>query len=340
MALWVVLGVAFAQTPAAEQAADAAVRTWLAGGFTTKIDPEDPWKALRQTLNFQPAPRDGRVNVALREFGTAEGNTETYRYPVADRAGNLLTYDVTVTRGTDGTWTPTRIMPEAAQASLPESLKSPLATVVFALLSVAFVVAAFTNTFIREGLRRALAIARETLPVYGVINALLYGVFALGMAFGVSFPEAARELGNLLGGSLRQTGILDFASNVPSLALGIFTWNFMSGAFLTTYVPGLFLGVPAPLFNLARFFAIGVALAPTEGLGASFWLHLPVIIIELQAYIFIACAAVGWLFRWPRVGFVRAWRDYAYSLLPAALLLLIGAWYEALEILVLVPMFR
>lgn len=356
--LWLGLclgGLALAQaagptaTPEAARAADQTVQAWLAGKYVLTpqqaLDPQasrDPLALLRNGLRFQPPPRGGTTNLGLRRFeGRVPGSPgepprETYRYPVS--AGTqVLPYSVTVEQ-VGGRWQARSVRPRLEGAGLPGWLRAPGTVVVFALLSLALVGSAFVRGPVRTALGRALAIAREQRLVFILVNVLLYGLFFAGMAFGAAYPAIARELSDLLGGSLSATGIQDFRQNVPAFALGIFSWNFTSGALLTTFVPGLLLGVPAVLVNVVRLFILGTALAPGPQLpAAALWLHVPTILIELQGYIFIAASALAWVVRWFKLGFLPAWRGYAYCLAPAALLLVLGAWYEAVEILVLIP---
>ena len=350
------LGLALAQsvqmpaakaTPAAQQAADAGVQAWLAGRYSADTaaiaratTPEQAVQLLRRAIAFQTPPTNGRTNLALRRFVGVQGGAEVYRYPVGV-GGRVLDYEVSVAQGAGGAWTVQGVRLPAASPSLPVWLRSPGAVAVFALLSLLLVAACFFPNAYRDWLRRALGIAREQRTLFIVFNVVLYGVFALGCLVGASLPAFSKEFGELLGGSLSATGIQGFQGNVPTFATGIAVWNFMSGVVATSFVPGVFLGVPALLVNFPRLLVTGLALAPGASVPtAVFLLHLPTILIELQAYIFVTASAIAWLVRWARIGFLRAWRDFAYSLAPALLLIVIGAWYEAFEIIVLVPLVR
>jgi hypothetical protein len=61
----------------------------------------------------------------------------------------------------------------------------------------------------------------------------------------------------------------------------------------------------------------------------------------MQSYIYIIAASGIMLSRIvrSRMSFGAAWRDYAKSLPVAITILVVAAWYEAFEILVLFPLF-
>lgn len=335
-------------TPAAQRAADQGVQDWLAGKYRVTQDTvrelskaqnlPQLLKEYQRLNSFQPVPPGATTNLGLRRFLGRQAGAEVYGYPISVR-GQMYDVQVAVAPGAGGTW--------AVQSArldtrlLPDWLHSPAAVTVFTLLSLGLVAAAFVRGGFRLWLERALAIAREQRVLFIVLNAVLYGLFALGCAIGAALPQLSQVMGELLGGSLSTTGIQHFQSNVPTLATGIATWNFSSGVVATTYLPGLFFGVPALLINLSRLFLTGVALAPGAAVPIKvFLLHLPTILIELQAYIFVAVSAIAWLVRWARIGFLRAWRDFGYSLAPALLLIVVAAWYEAFEVLVLVPLVK
>lgn len=354
--LVLLLGFALAQagapatppTPAAQQAADQGVQAWLAGKY--RVTPDTVRELSRaqnlpellreyQRLNsFQPAPTGATTNLGLRRFEGRQAGAEVYSYPISVR-GQVYDVQVAVAPDAAGNWTLRSARLDTRL--LPDWLHSPAAVTVFTLLSLGLVAAAFVRGAFRQWLERALTIAREQRLLFILLNVLLYGLFALGCWLGAVLPQLAQVMGEVLGGSLSTTGIQHFQTSVPTLATGIATWNFSSGVVATTYLPGLLLGVPALLINLSRLFLTGVALAPGAAVPpAVFLLHLPTILIELQAYIFVAVSAIAWLVRWARVGFLRAWRDFAYSLAPALLLIVVAAWYEAFEILVLVPLVK
>lgn len=334
-------GGAHAQTPQGARAADAALQAWLARELTpdaaAAMQAQGAEAALVQTLRFPPPPAGARPNLELREFVPGEDPAqETYRYPVGTGRG-VTDYTVTVQRTEGGGFAPLRVRNDPGETEiLPGWMAAPWAGVLFLISSLAFFAFAFQRGWLRHSLGQALRIAREQRAVFIVVNVLLYGAFFIGMAAGNSLPLVREELRISLGQSIGIIGIQNLSANALNFAMGIFSWNFGSGALLTTYLPGLLFGVLAVILNFFRFLVLGLGLSGLP--SVALLLHLPTIVIELQAYIFIAASAVAWVLRGFRVGFVPALRDYAYAIPVAALLLLVGAWYEAVELLYLLPL--
>jgi hypothetical protein len=146
----------------------------------------------------------------------------------------------------------------------------------------------------------------------------------------------------LVTGSLQQGGITEALTSggVTTAAFGIAYWNFTMGAVLTTFVPGALLGVLAYLYNTSRLLILGLAFAPGSLPLVPFLLHVPTIVVELQAYIIVTAGAgvlLARVIRGGMVAFPAAWRDYLKTLTWALVILVAAAWYEAFEILRLIP---
>jgi hypothetical protein len=137
-------------------------------------------------------------------------------------------------------------------------------------------------------------------------------------------PEDARRVNSLLEAAMGR-GVL-------VLAGVIFQWHFSQGLFLTGLVPALLLGLPLLLLNAARYFVFGLALSPAL-LGSTFLLHLPTLLLELQAYILVTFGGLVLLARTARgEGYRKGLRDLLLSFYLGALFLLLAAWYEAWEV--------
>jgi hypothetical protein len=178
-------------------------------------------------------------------------------------------------------------------------------------------------------------LVRAHARLYLALNALLYGLFILGALTAYASPELASLLQRLVGGALEQIGIGE-GGGVLEFALLIFYWNFTRGLLLTTAAPGLLLGVPALLINALRYFLFGFALSPALFPTAAFLAHVPTLIIELQAYIlgtFGGMVLAGRVLRGE--GFRSGLRAVGLMVYLGGFFLLLGAWYEALEIVVL-----
>ncbi len=339
-----------AQTLEAAHIADGALEGWKGGQFT--VSPEKllqtgnpDFKKLEQAmvdmLRFTPAPGDVRYNFELRKFVGVDKKTkhETYRYPVSS-GGVDFEVDVTVTPSTTKGWEAYSIRLASQDTGLPDFLRSSLSSWIFAALSLLLLYGIIRPTLWRSWLQKGFAIAKEHQAVFITTNVVLYGSFILGTLASLGLPELSKELGDFVGSSLQSLGIGDFIQKdaaVGPLATAIFYQNFTSGAFATTYIPGLFFGIPALLLNLVRFGVLGFALSPTAIGTLPYLLHIPTILIELQAYIFITASSLCLIWRIRKVGWNKAFADYGYSLLIACTLLMGAAWYEALEVLVLIP---
>ncbi|MDR6218357.1 hypothetical protein [Deinococcus soli (ex Cha et al. 2016)] len=207
--------------------------------------------------------------------------------------------------------------------------------------------------------------AARLLRAYGTLtlrtNLLLYGLFAAGVLTGRLLPDQAHALGTLGADVVGRIGIHALTDPV-SLAAGIFVWNFLSGTVLTLWLPGLLFPFFAPLVVAARFVTVGFMLSLAS--NAVLALHVPTILLELQAYVLMALAGLialrqlnlpelmpqlrrltvtDLLRRRPEalqalpLPTRKGLRDQAALLLLAADFLLAGALYEAYEVHTLIP---
>jgi hypothetical protein len=205
-----------------------------------------------------------------------------------------------------------------------------------ALLAWATLASTRWRTLVLEGFTQA----RHYWGVHAFTNALLYGIFALGSVAAFTAPSLAKEFQEYLSTSLSSSGIGEaLKGGVASAAFGITLNNLRAGIFLMSFLPGSLFAVPAYILSVSLFSVYGLTLSPAVVPLTSWWLHLPTILIELQAYIFITASAGVMLYRIvrERTGFGQAWIGYAKVLPTAVLILVVGAWYEAFELLVLIP---
>jgi len=188
--------------------------------------------------------------------------------------------------------------------------------------------------------RRPFRLIRDNRRVYLLLNLATYGVFAVGFLVGLAFPElqAAQAQG------LEDDGTGDLVrsvfANPPLFAALILGVNIFRLSLLTIVLPSLVI----PFAGLASFgywvAETGITLVPDSPTG---WValipHSLTLIIELQAYILFALGA--WLLgrNWlrPRAvgesrhrrGYLRGLQSIGLLALPALLLLVIGALWEA-----------
>jgi hypothetical protein len=186
------------------------------------------------------------------------------------------------------------------------------------------------------------AVTRRFFGVYVGTSIALYGLFALGSLIGAALPLTVNVLREIVSGALSTGGLEGLRdSSVPSAAFAITLNNLRAGILFTSFIPGSLFAIPAYLIALWMFPFYGIALSPVGLPPAAFALHIPTIIIEMQSYIYIIAASGIMLSRIvrSRMSFGAAWRDYAKSLPVAITILVVAAWYEAFEILVLFPLF-
>lgn len=313
-----------------------AVQDWQAGKYT--VDPsqavgkstEEAVRILERSFAFAPAP--GGLSVNLNEpleDQTPSGTIVKFPATVAGRGG-----DVRVTiRG--GEVTRIGFVPEGGL--LPPWIKHPLSWVLFVALSLGWLVALRGNNRLARWWVEGWALVRQCRGLYIGMNIGLYGLFVLGGLVAYANPQLVKLMQEIVGGALEQIGIGGaLGGGVLGLAIVIFYWNFTNGLVLTTAVPGLFLGIPALLFNAMRYFVLGFALSPVALPLANYLLHLPTIVVELQAYILATFGGMVLMLRTLRgEGYRSGLRALGLMVYLGAFFLLIGAWYEAFSILTL-----
>lgn len=179
------------------------------------------------------------------------------------------------------------------------------------------------------------------------MNAAAYGLGLIGFALGLAFPElvAARTSAMVDDGT---TDLVTWLVSIPPLfALTILAVNVLRLSLLTIVLPSLIL----PFAGLALFGAwsvqTGITLAPTDASG---WValipHSLTIVLEFQAYILLSLGAylhgTHWLL--PRTAgapnrrrsYLRGLQKIGLLALPALVLLIIGALWEAYSLRYLV----
>jgi len=194
-------------------------------------------------------------------------------------------------------------------------------------------------------LRRPRQIVRDDKRVYLILNAATYGLFLVGFVLGLLFPE----LSSSQAAGLEENGTGDLVRSIftrPWLfALIILGVNVVRLSAATIALPSMivpFAGLP--LFGWWSL-TTGIVLVPTETTG---WLllipHSLTVVIELQAYILVALGAYRLGVSWirprsvgaenHRQGYVRGLRQLGRLAIPALLLLIIGAVWEAFSLYV------
>ena len=237
-----------------------------------------------------------------------------------------------------------RLQVEGIGAQLPGFMTHDAAGFVFIAFTLYLGVLLFRPSWFRRLLGRSWQVLKQHKGIVIGTIVVLYGAYGLGSMFGAGVPECQEAVAAMVGGALGETGVVDVLQddNVPKTAAVITYWNFLYGTIATTLFPAFLFGIPAYLINIPRYFVLGVALAPVGPNVDLLVFHLPVIVIELMAYVLVTAGGLIFLMTLVREGFA-AFRTATQRLLltrPIAfLLLVVGAWYESYEILRLIPMF-
>jgi hypothetical protein len=354
-ALVAMLGLAHAQFavgPDPAAVADEAVEAWLERArdydlFALASD--SPAAFCEELAAFGQDPRLAAATTVnlddRREVATDADETRLYSYPARLGDATLARVQVLVVQEGDA-WRAeaVRLHVEGASMRLPQFIQTPTAGFIFIAISLYLLYLLTRPSWFRQLLAQGWEVIKAHKGIVIVTVVMLYGAYGLGSLFGASLPECQEAIAVLVGGALGDAGVIDVLQqdNVPVTAAVITYWNFLNGTLLTTLTPALFFAVPAYLINLLRFFVLGVALAPVGPQAQLLIFHLPVIVIELLAYILVTAGGGIFLMTLIREGFAgfREGVRRLFLMVPIAfLLLVIGAWYESYEILRLIPMF-
>ncbi len=334
----------------ADALADQTVRDWLGGKFAPKqLDLREAARLegnqliiqtinnLKEQLRFFPVPENARVSFNLRRI-TERLEQRIYTYPITSPNVGDQTLTVTISKS-GNTWNASSVNLGEVGSSIPEFVTTTWGGWLFAALSALLLYVSIAATPWRNLIGQSLQIVKDQRPVFIWTNVALYGLFGLGTWYGLSNPDVVKAIVEFLGTALNINGVAALTdSTVASAAFGI-TLNNARAAMLAFFAPGSLFAVPAYLFASGQMLFYGTALAPVGTTPLTVWLlHLPTIIIELQAYIFIVASSGAFLWRIiKRVPFGTAFVDYLRCLPLALSILVLAAWYEAFEILVLIP---
>jgi hypothetical protein len=319
--------------------ADEAVRSWLerpqtALGDLVGRDASEVCRLLPELVAAPPPPQGTRVNVEdRRELPIDDPDARRFTYSAVRPVDRLDVVQVDLEREEDG-W---RVRSVGFRVDAPDRgwLASPIAGGIFAGLSLAMLLLLLRPSPLRRALASGVGYVREHRRlVFGTMIAL-YGAFAAGVWTGAALPPACDDaVMVVLGQALGQVGATDalLAGDPLRLAVTIFYQNFGVVTLLLFWL-GLIFGVPAYLLAFPQFFANGLPfgvlydVTGVVGLLATVML----IVIELTAY-FLVVAGGGMLLativRNGFGGFPLALRKTLAMLTIAAVLLVLGAWYE------------
>ena len=341
-----------------EAAADEAVRAWLDRPATnlttlTGLPPEELCRQLPSLLGSPPIPEGTRVNFDDRverevtEEGAEEGleGARRYTYPVSFPNGRLEVLEVTL-QEREGTWAAESIgIQRDSGGTIPRVFQQPVAAWAFALFSLYFVWLLLRPSFFRRWLLEGWTLLRGYRGLVIGTFVVLYGLFALGLGVGASLPsECQSAVASFVETTVEELGAAEAygSGNVARAAVVTLYQNFVMGTLVTTFsLTFITLGIGAYLLNGLRFLAIGVPfgfLVDAGPLNLLFVLIL--IVVELSAYVIVTAGGGIFLMTVIRQGF-SGFREGARKLimmLPIAfLLLMLGAWYEAVVVILAAP---
>jgi hypothetical protein len=315
--------------------------------------PEEVCAELPQLL-VNPAPPGGSsVNFANRkEQDTADPNIKRYTYAATlhvelfgrDAGERLEVISVTVNKKGE-TWEAERISYQSLQQpdGLRQWLLTPTANALFIAFSfyVLFLLLR-PKSYLRQWLVLGAAVIRGHRGiVIGTITALTL-IFGLGMLTGRSLPANCQTaIGEILQTALSTLGATQAygSENLATAATLTFYQNFGVVSLSLLFGLGLFFGFPAYLVSAVQFFTLGIPFGFMAGVGFGQWLFLIVLLLlELTSY-FLVVAGGGILLvtviRKGFKGFGEGVRNLALMLPFAMLFLLLGAWYEAIVVILL-----
>lgn len=200
-------------------------------------------------------------------------------------------------------------------------------------------------------LHRPFQIIRSDVRAYLLVNAIVYGLALLGMGLGLLFPDlyAARSAPVQDAGGWTSSLVTATIGNVWSFAGTILLVNVITVALLLIALPSLIVPFAGFVFLGLKTLDLGIVLAPVDATAAKILLpHSLALLIEFQAYALVLFgghllgrswlrpATVGASTR--RQGYVGGLSRLGWICLPAFVLLVVGAIYEAFEVIHLVPL--
>lgn len=329
----------------AEEAADAAVRDWLARrpisfDRLSGLSAEDLCQELPGIVTEPPPPAGTDVNLDDRvERTTAEdGEERVFTYAASLPADQLDVVEVRLRPADDG-WEVVRVgfRRDTSLTGVRAWLQTPAASWAFIVFSA---VVAYMLVTRGSLLRRWLGRTREAVKehrrlVIGTILAF-YGLFGLGVLSGTTLPETCDvAVVQIVEGAITSLGATAAygSGDVPRAAAVTFYQNFVVVTVSVTFTLAAILGVPAYIYAAFSFFVQGVPFGLIGGGDVMQILTLLVVIVlELTAYFFVVSGGGMLLSTVWRGGFGRlpdGFRKLLSTLPVAMILLLAGAWFEA-----------
>jgi hypothetical protein len=332
--------------PDAAEVADAAVAAWLvreplAVADLTAMTPSEACLRLPDLVSAPPPPRGTRVITEDRRAVPAavpDDDRAAFTYAAVRPTDALDVVQVDLVR-VDDTWQVQRVGFRAATGltGVRAWLQTPPASIAFVLFTLLVVLGLVRPSPLRRALAFGLRTARAHRTTIVVTMVLLYAVFGLGALSGAALPpECDLAIMTVLETAIGQLGATAAygSGDIARAAVVTFYQNFIVVTFSVHFFLVLLFGIPSYLVAIPQFFLLGIPFGLLG--GTTFFGLVPVLVLlvlELTAYFLVVSGGgvvLGTLFRRGFTAYPQAVRGAASLLVPAGLLLLIGAWYEAI----------
>lgn len=217
-------------------------------------------------------------------------------------------------------------------------LQTPTAWWLFVAFSLLVTVQLLTRgSQLRRWLTAGVAVVREHRRLVVVTQVVLYSLFGLGALAGSALPDECEvPILEVVTTAVTSLGATDAygSGNVARAAVTTFYQNFVVVTLSVTFSLAALFGVPAYLFAGMSFFVQGIPFGLVGGAGPfELLLILILLVLELTAYFLIVAGGGMLLATLFSPGEGRLFNGYRKLLLMvpiAMLLLLAGAWYEPL----------
>ncbi len=355
LVLLLAAGAAWAQAPTPEIApaptelrgddpatlADRAVERWLDSESRTladlaTLDAETVCRELPGLFAAPPPPPGTEVDLTDgQERPTDDEGRMRFTYAAEVPPDRLDVVEVLLARDGDA-WAVERVGFQVPDTGGREFLQSRTAGIVFALVTLVFLIGIARPSPLRRWLAFGAASVREHRRLVIVTMVAGWAIVGIGLWSGAQLPDACEEaVLTILGSTLDQVGANQAlaSGDVARTALVIFYQNFMVVTVTALFGSALLLGVPAYLLAGASFLAQATAFG-VLGLGGfpEILLIGVLFVLEFTAYFLVVAGGgmlVATLVRGGLSQFGMAYRKLTATLPWAALLLIVGAWYEA-----------
>ncbi len=328
--------------------ADEAVAVWLEQTPTNLTDlagrsAEEVCQALPGLVANPPPPTGTRVRVEERLAVPLEGDEDRAAFTYAAvRSGELLDVVQVDLRRVDDAWQVDRVGFRVDPTTTGRAwLQTPAASVGFGVLTLLVVLLLVRPSPLRRALATSVVTIRRHRRTVLFTMAALYATFTVGVLAGASLPDAcdAAVLTVVQNATAELGAVEAYASgDLARAAVVTFYQNFVVVTFSVHFLLSLLLGAPTYLLAVPQFFLLGLPFGLLTDTAVLALVPVVVLVgIELTAYFLVVSGGgivLGTLFRRGFGAYPDAVRQAASLLVPAGLLLLVGAWYEAIVLII------